>query len=62
MRQPILDVRFSATESGRELVRDFLLDMTVEEVLLHAFVKKSPKTPASDMDTAQQRLRRIKGD
>ena len=114
MREPILDVRFYATERGREPVREFLLDLTMEDrravgtdlktvqfgwplgmplvrkmgdglwevrstipdgivrvlftvreqqmVLLHAFVKKSPKTPAPDMDTAQRRLRRIKGD
>lgn len=31
MREPILDVRFYATERGREPVREFLLDLTVED-------------------------------
>ena len=30
-------------------------------VLLHGFVKKSQKTPATDMNTAKQRLSDLKG-
>ena len=30
-------------------------------VLLHGFVKKSPKTPAADLKTARQRLARLRG-
>lgn len=30
-------------------------------VLLHAFVKKSQKTPAADLDTAKKRLKQLKG-
>lgn len=30
-------------------------------VLLHGFVKKSPKTPATDLKTARQRLARVRG-
>ena len=30
-------------------------------VLLHGFVKKSPKTPAAELKTARQRLARLRG-
>lgn len=30
-------------------------------VLLHAFVKKSQKTPAADLETAKKRLKQLKG-
>lgn len=33
-----------------------------EMVLLHGFVKKSPKTPADDLDIARQRLREVHND
>jgi len=107
-RQPVLQVRFYATESGTEPVREWLLGLSKRDrkvvgfdiktaqhgwpigmplirklepglwevrshipdgiarvlftvvdstmVLLHGFVKKSQKTPATELKTAQQRL------
>ncbi len=111
MPEPILSVVFFRTESGREPVRAFLLDLTAEDrkaigidiksvqygwplgmplvrkmapdlwevrsgiadgiarvlftvrqqrmVLLHAFVKKTNKTPPDELSTALARLRQI---
>jgi phage-related protein len=107
-RRPILSVRFYATASGGEAVREWLLGLSKDDrravgediktvqygwplgmplirklepglwevrshiaagiarviftvdgqlmVLLHGFVKKSQKTPATDLKTAKQRL------
>ena len=111
MIKPVLNVVFFRTDAGREPVREFLLDLTVEDrkafgtdiktvqfgwplsmplvrkmapdlwevrgdlndgiarvlftvsdarmVLLHAFVKKSPKTPPQEINTALARMRQL---
>jgi phage-related protein len=111
MQQPTLPAAFFRTEAGREPVRTFLLELTVEDrrtigtdiktvqfgwplgmplvrkmapdlwevrsdiadgiarvlftvhsgrmVLLHAFIKKSARTPESELKTALARLRKL---
>ena len=76
-----MDVRFFATSSGAEPVRDWLREECSKEdrklvggriarvlfcfdakhiLLLHAFIKKTPKTPAADLAVARGRMRQAK--
>lgn len=43
------------------IVRVMFTVVGSEMVLLHAFVKKAQKTSASDLNTAKQRLKQLKG-
>lgn len=112
MEEPILSVVFYRSDAGKEPVRDWLLELTVEDrkaigadiktvqyywplgmpvvrkmepglwevrcsiadgiarvlftaqngkmVLLHGFIKKSAKTPAPDLTTARNRLKKLR--
>lgn len=64
---PVLEVRFHATAQGREPVREWLQGLVAIDrkatgplmVLLHGFVKKSQKTPQTDLELALRRLKEV---
>lgn len=59
----VLNVRFFRTDAGIDLgdtiARVLFTVAGCDMILLHGFIKKIQKTPASDMATAKQRKARL---